>query len=424
MHIARAGASAEAFGKGTDMESEKFSQQDAIERARQLHAEHIVVDSLAPTFTCEMLLTPAMADLGRRLQSQGKTRYVIRTALAEYLIEAAASDPATRDAYIDYWRRAGVTAASSTLYDAGPPGQAWDDTLTELARGNRLLRALNGPIVLADSAAAIEQAHREGRHVVIYNLQNPEPIGEGFDHLDILYNLGVRIVQVAYNLRNRFADGCVERCDGGLSRLGETLVDRLNRQRILIDLSHCSDRTAMDVIASSSAPVAFTHTSARTLSRHARGKTDAAIRAIAERGGYIGVLIVPFFLLPPEGDGRATPPDLPAGWATLDTVVDHVLHIQNLVGSDCVGIGTDWGKPYYTALQWSGDMVKEKTSSFDWVGWQPEHRFDPNMQMHGLETWDLWPNLTAAMLRRGIPEATVAKIIGGNFLRLFRDVCG
>ena len=231
------------------MESEKYSQQDALERARQIHAEHIVVDSLAPTFTCEMLLTPAMADLGRRLQSQGTARSLIRTALAEYLIETAATDPVTRDAYIAYWRRAGVTAASSTLYDAGPPARAWEDTLTELARGSRLLQALNGALGLGDSAAAIEQAHREGRHVVIYNLQNPEPIGEGFDHLDILYNFGVRIVQVAYNLRNRFADGCVERCDGGLSRLGETLVDRLNQQRILIDLSHSSDRTAMDVIA-------------------------------------------------------------------------------------------------------------------------------------------------------------------------------
>jgi membrane dipeptidase len=406
------------------MDSEAIASRDALERAQRLHAEQIVVDSLAPTFTCEMMLTPAMVDLARSLQSRGKTRSAIRTALAEYLIEAASTDPATREAYLAFWRRAGVAAASCTLYDSGPPEQAWDDALTELARGTRLIRALNGAFVQGDSAATIEQAYRERRHAVIYNLQNAEPIGDQFGRIDLLYNLGVRIVQVAYNLRNRFADGCVERRDGGLSRFGEALVERLNRRRILIDLSHCSDRTALDVIAASQAPTAFTHTSARAISQHARGKTDEAFRAIVERGGYIGILIVPFFLMPPGGESRAAIPGLPPGWATLDTVVDHVVHVLNLVGSDSVGIGTDWGKPYYTAIRWSADMVREQTSSFDWVGWRPQDRFDPNLQTQGLETWDLWPNLTAALLRRGIPEPTVAKIVGGNFLRVFREVCG
>ena len=405
-----------------DVSTAPFS--DALERARRIHAEEIVMDSLAPTFTCEMMLTPAMVDLARSLQRQGESRSVIRTALAEHLIESAASDATTREAYLAYWRRAGVTAASCTLYDAGPPERAWDDALTELARGHRLLQALQDSFLLGDSAAAVERAHRERRHAVIFNLQNAEPIGERFDRLEILYNLGLRIVQPAYNLRNRFADGCVERCDGGLSRLGEALVERLNRRRVLIDLSHCSDRTTMDVIAASRAPVAFTHTSARALSQHARGKTDEALRAIAERGGYVGVLIVPFFLLPPGSDGRSRKPDLPAGWATLDTVMDHVVHIMDLVGSDCVGIGTDWGKPYYTALRWSAGMVREETSSFDWVGWRSQDRFDPNLQTWELESWDLWPNLTAALLQRGIPETTVVKIVGGNFLRIFREVCG
>ncbi|HSB72979.1 MAG TPA: membrane dipeptidase [Candidatus Methylomirabilis sp.] len=406
------------------MDGEAMARQDALEMARRIHAEHIVMDSLAPTFTCEMALTPAMVELARGLQGQGKTRSAIRTALAEHLTESASSDAATREAYLAFWRRAGVTAASCTLYDSGPPERAWDEALTELARGHRLLRALDGDFVLGDSAASVGRAHRDRRHAVIFNLQNAEPIGDQFGRIDVLYNLGVRILQVAYNLRNRFADGCVERCDGGLSRFGEALVDRLNRRRILIDLSHCSDRTAADVIAGSRAPVAFTHTSARAISRHARGKTDEALRAIADRGGYIGILIVPFFLLPPGGDGPAATRGAPPGWATLDDVVDHVLHALNLAGSDSVGIGTDWGKPYYTAIRWSADMVREQTASFDWVGWRPEDRFDPNLQTQGLETWDLWPNLTVALLRRGLPEDTVAKIVGGNFLRVFGEVCG
>ncbi len=402
----------------------RTQQADALERARRIHAEELVADSLAPTFTCEMMLTPAMVELAKRLQAEGKTRSAIRLALAEHLIEAVGRDRDTRAAYLAYWQRAGVTAASSTVYDSGPPGRAWDETLTELARGNRLLQGLGDAFCLAATAGDVERAHRERRHAVIYNLQNAEPVGDDLGRVDVLYNLGVRIIQLSYNLRNRFGDGCVERRDGGLSRFGVALVEKLNERRVLIDLSHCSDQTALDAIALSRQPVAFTHTSARALSRHARGKTDEALRAIAARGGYVGVLILPSFLLPGDRDPHAAPGELPAGWATLDTVVDHVEHIRNLVGSDAVGIGTDWGKPYYNVLTWSPGMVREQASAFDWVGWRPEDRMDPNRQTKDLETWDRWPNLTAAMLRRGIPEDVVVKIVGRNFLRLFREVCG
>src|SRR5262249_6978689 len=161
----------------------------------------------------------------------------------------------------------------------------WDDALAEIGRGDRLIQALGGSITRAGSAADLWDARRTGRRAVIYNLQNAEPIGEDFDRVDLLYGLGVRIVQVTYNLRNRFRDGCVERRDGGLSRLGVALVERLNRRRVLIDLSHTSDQTALDVLAVAEAPVAFTHTSARAISGHARAKPDHLLRAVAERGG-------------------------------------------------------------------------------------------------------------------------------------------
>lgn len=91
----------------------RTQQADALERARRIHAEELVADSLAPTFTCEMLLTPAMVELAKQLQAEGKTRSAIRLALAEHLIEAVGRDPDTRAAYLAYWQRAGVTAASS-----------------------------------------------------------------------------------------------------------------------------------------------------------------------------------------------------------------------------------------------------------------------------------------------------------------------
>jgi membrane dipeptidase len=208
-----------------------------------------------------------------------------------------------------------------------------------------------------------------------------------------------------------------------MSRLGHALVEKLNAARMLVDVSHASARTAADAAAASRQPIVASHTGARAISGHARALPDAVLKAIADRGGYVGVVILPAFIVRSD-DHRAVARGKPAGWATLDAVVDHVVHLLDVVGEDHVGIGTDWGKPYYSALTWNAAMVNEPTAGFDWVGWRPEDNFDPNRQVVDMETWDKWPNLTAALLRRGIPERQVVKIVGGNFLRVLREVCG
>ncbi|MCC6531162.1 MAG: membrane dipeptidase [Burkholderiales bacterium] len=401
-----------------------LKESAALDAAKRIHAEHIVIDSMAPHFISEWVMTPAMIELARKLQAEGKTRSAIRAVLTNHLLEYCASDAETRETYLAYWRRAGVTAGHVTLFGGGRPGSAWESLIEAFGRAGRMIEALRRAVAPAGTAADIERAWREKRHAVVYNIQNAEPIGDVLERVDTLHGLGLRSMQLTYNLRTRFGDGCLERNDGGISRFGEALVQKLNASQVMVDVSHASPRTAADVIAVSSAPVIASHTAARALSGHARALPDDILKAIAERGGYIGVLIVPGFLLAPNGDKRAQERGRPAGWATLDAVVDHVVHILKLVGAEHVGIGTDWAKPYYSAVEWAPAMVNESTSGFDWVGWRRQDRFDPNMQVVDMETWDKWPNLTAALLLRGIPEETVVKIVGGNFLRVFRDVCG
>ena len=398
------------------------------ERARELHAASMVVDTEAPIFTSHMMLTDGMRELARRRLDEGRSRAEVKIALGERLYDEVRSEPATRRAYLEFWRRSGVTAASSSIYDVGVPWRAWEEALCELATGNKLLAVLDQEITLALRADDIRRAHANHKRTVIYNLQNTDPLDEQFDRLDVLFGLGVRIVQITYNLRNRFGDGCLERRDGGLSRLGEALVGRLNDLGMLVDLSHCSDETTLDAVKVSDRPVACTHTSARAISSHARGKPDHLLRAVADKGGYVGVLAVPFFILPPEGDARARALGLPEGNATLDTMVDHVIHMLDVAGSDAVGIGTDWSRPYQDALRVGGNRrelaARSLTPGFDWVGWRPEDRYSRNVYTAGFESWDLWPNITAAMLRRGIPEETVVKILGENFVRVFGAACG
>ena len=183
---------------------------------------------------------------------------------------------------------------------------------------------------------------------------------------------------------------------------------------MLIDTSHCSDRTTLDAVEASQSPVAITHAAAPALSGHPRAKPDDVIRAVAAAGGYVGVVAMPS-ILTPSGHG-----------ASLDTVVDHLVHMLDLAGPDAVGIGTDWGKPYYRAMEWHRETIAEslRPGEFDWVGWRPEHRFDPNEACAGIETWDLWPQLTARMLSRGLSEEVVVGVIGRNFLRYWARVSG
>ena len=399
-------------------------ERDLAERAHQLHANSIVVDSEAPVFTSQMMFTDAMMAMAREMVAAGRSCSDVKYALGELLCDEIVEDPEVRQAYLSFWERSGVTAASSSIYDVGVPWHAWDEALRELATAARMVASLDGAISTALTSDDIRRAHARGTRSIINNMQNTDPLDEQLDRLDILYGLGVRIVQITYNLRNRFGDGCLDRRDGGLSRLGEELIGSLNDLGILVDVSHCSDETVLDAVRISSRPIACTHTSARTISGSARAKPDHVLRAVAESGGYVGILLVPFFIVPAEGDPRANELGMPVGNATLDMMVDHIEYALNLLGSDAVGIGTDWSKPFQDALRvgsGGGLSARSQTPGFDWVGWRPEDRYSRDVYTAGFESWDFWPNITTAMLRRGISEDTVAKVLGQNFLRVFGD---
>ena len=392
-------------------------------RAQALHQRSIVVDTEAPVFTSQMMFTDAMKALAKDMIESGRSRSEVKYALGELLCEEIRADPSVRDDYVQFWNRAGVTAASSSIYDTGVPWLAWEEALRELSTASRMIALLDGSITAAMTSDDIRSAHARGARTVIHNMQNTDPLDEQLDRLDVLFGLGVRIVQLTYNLRNRFGDGCLDRRDGGLSRLGERLVGQLNDLGILIDVSHCSDETILDTLQTSTRPIACTHTSVRAISQHARAKPDSVLRAVAERGGYVGILLVPFFIVPPEGDARANALGLPSGHATLDMMVDHIEYVLNIAGSDTVGIGTDWSKPFQDALRVAatngGLATRSQTTGFDWVGWRPVDRYSRDVYTAGFESWDFWPNITTAMLRRGIPEDTVSKVLGENFLRVF-----
>lgn len=236
-------------------------------------------------------------------------------------------------------------------------------------------------ITVVKTVAQLEEAVAQDKIAAVLAIEGGEALAGRLAVLRIFHRLGVRLIGLTWNERNDLADGVGESgTGGGLSRLGVAVVQEMNRLGMVVDVSHLSDAGFWHVMDVSSRPVVASHSNCRALCRHPRNLSDEQIKALARNGGVIGMNFYPPFV---DDDARR---------ATIERIVDHVEHIVQLVGPDHVGLGSD----------------------FDGIDSTPR----------GLEDVSKLPRLTEAMLRRGFSEAHIRKILGENFLRVFREVWG
>lgn len=266
------------------------------------------------------------------------------------------------------------------------------------------------------SARELEAASGDGLLGLVIHFQEPKPIEENLDYVGTFYELGLRVLQLTYDAQGWLGTGCAERHDTGLSYFGLQVVEECNRLGILIDVSHCSYQTAWDAIKHSKDPIAITHTGAYALCQATgRNKPDDMIRSVAEGGGVIGVSWFPPQLKRASGSHKTVP-------TSIEDVLDHVDHMVQLVGPEHVGIGSDLSNlhartlelPAHSSLRWYRPLRP------DVFGDGPTDRLEPYPT--GLDTHAKAWNLTAGLLRRGYREREVRSILGGNWLRLVRQV--
>jgi membrane dipeptidase len=384
------------------------------DEARRLHREALVIDSQQPPATTGFLFTEPMRARLAEYAGRGMTRDEAVPLMAEMAVEEIRTSPDARAAYLDFWGRSGVTVACASYAGTEPPGRAFDLANLRLARAHAVVEALAGALLLVRTAVDVDRAHREGRYGLLLDFQNATPFGDDLDRVDHFRYLGVRMVQLTYNLRNLLGDGCTEATQGGLSYFGREVVRRLNTARVLVDISHCSEQVGWDALEVSRAPVIVSHSSSKAVCYHDRGKTDDLARAVADHGGYFGVVVIPGFI------STSHEP-------TLEDFCRHVEHLVNVCGIDHVGIGTDKAGPgpgTDSMIEYPASMAPRR-GGFDWTGFrQEEHRLTPDYHLNGYETFADWPNLTVALARWGFNEDELRKLLGLNFLRVFREVCG
>ncbi|MDW7746521.1 dipeptidase [Halomonas sp.] len=295
-------------------------------------------------------------------------------------------------------RRGGLTAANCTV----SVWEGFQATVDNIVRSNALMAECSDLVRPVRTTADITRAKEEGRTGILYGFQNAHAFEDQIGYVEVFKQLGVGIVQMCYNTQNLVGTGCYER-DGGLSGFGREIVAEMNRVGIMCDLSHVGETTSREVIEASEKPVCYSHCLPSGLKEHPRNKSDAELKFIAERGGFVGVtMFTPF---------------LRAGIdATVDDYVEAIEYVMNIVGEDAIGIGTDFtqghGQDFFEWLTHDKGYARRLT------------RFGEIINPEGIRTIGEFPNMTEALSRRGFSEPQVRKIMGENWVRVLKDVWG
>lgn len=293
-------------------------------------------------------------------------------------------------------RKGGLSAANCTV----SVWEGFQKTVDNIAAMKQMIRDNGDLLTLVRSTSDILRAQQEGRTGIILGFQNAHAFEDNLGYIEAFAEMGVRVVQLCYNTQNLIGTGCYER-DGGLSDFGREVVAEMNRVGIMVDLSHVGGQTSEDAILTSSKPVCYSHCLPAGLKQHPRNKNDEQLRFIADHGGFVGVTMFPPFL------ARGIE-------STVDDYVAAIDYVINLIGEDCVGIGTDftqgWGKPFFDWLTHDKGRHRRLTD------------FGKVVNPAGMEVIGNFSNLTAAMEKAGWTESRTRKVLGENWLRVFGEV--
>lgn len=299
------------------------------------------------------------------------------------------------DAQVADFRASGITAFHNSFGIGGRDGYA--AVLKFLAGWGAFVGHNDRLFTLVDKADDLDRAKREGKVAVIMGLQDSDHFRTAKD-VETFYQLGQRCSQLTYNGQNLIGSGCTERVDGGLSDFGVEIVAAMNKAGMLVDTSHCGDRTTLDAIEVSAVPIAITHGNCRSINNHPRTKTDEAIKALGAKGGVMGITGVRNFV-------SASDP------TTIANVVDHIDHVRKLIGPEHVGIGTD--SDLYGYDKMAPDQYKALKA-----GYKGSYGFRDKIDIDGFSGPLKMYSLTEELVRRGYSDTDIRGVLGGNFRRL------
>ena len=302
-------------------------------------------------------------------------------------------------------RKSGITAVNCTVSDRN-----FEGTVKNLAWLEALAEKYPDAFGIIRKHSDIARAKWENKVGIIPGFQYTTFLEDDPERIEMFRNLGVRIMQITYNNRNAFGDGCLEPGNAGLSNSGMAAVKKMNENGVAVDLSHSGYRTTTEAIAASSKPVVISHSGCAAVYSHPRNKPDEVLKSLADRGGYFGVYLMPYLVASP------TVP-------TRQHVLDHLVHAINVCGADHVGIGSDGSiqgvvlTPAQKA-EFDSDIARRKKLG---IGAPGEDRYPFVPDLNGPDHMQI---IAEELARRGQPLSVIEKVLGANFQRVLGEIWG
>lgn len=322
------------------------------------------------------------------------------------------------DGCVQIWPDADLAAAHAHGVDvyavtAFLPWVGAEEALDDLMAWHLLPRR-HPNLRIVETADDIIDAKAQGQAALLLAAQDGEFIAGSLGRVEAFHRLGLRMLILAYNRDNLLAGGCADAADRGLTKLGRRVVEECNRVGILLDGSHLSCRSSLEMIDLSDAPVVFSHSNPRGVVDNARNISDEQIKACATRGGVVGVVPWGPMVYKPESNRRPN----------LDDLLDCVDYIADLTGSaDHIGLGTDFSLGTYEDMRldpWGApDYFREVTAAIDKI--LPNDMLTPERFTEGFDSYPEIVNVVGGLEKRGYDDAAIDGILGRNFLRVFRE---
>jgi len=308
-------------------------------------------------------------------------------------------------------RMTGLTAVRDTILPVGNQVDAWEQFQKILADYQNYFRANPDRLMLVQKAADISAAKRAGKLGIILGTQDTAMVGPALDRIAEIKKQGIRAVQLTYNLANLSGDGSIEPRNGGLTNLGRDTIRRIEAEKLLLDLAHGGARTIEEAAAFAKRPLTISHTGARAVYDHPRNSTDAAIRAVADKGGVVGAYFMPYLAANMKPSGAM--------------LLDHIDHIAKVAGEDHISIGTDGGVLPLIIDQKAIDDARKAYEQRTAAGIAaPGEGPDVFTIVRDYNSIDKLERLSADLMKRGWTTTQVEKLLGANLMRLYAEVWG
>ena len=381
-----------------------------LDRGLALHRESVVVES----YSLGVMAPVDGAAVAARIEA-GATDVELSHLTADMRMTRWVDEPSLRQEFAEAWEASGVTCS---YQNAGEEGNDPLVLIERLARHTYVTDMAPDLMKRVVNPNDVVAAKTEGRHCR-YMTGNGIPLAgnqrntsEELRYIRVFYQLGVRMMHLTYNRRNPIGDGCAEPADAGLSEFGHEVIREMNEVGVLVDIAHSGRQTGLDAAAASKRPIVISHSCARGLNEHVRCKDDETIRAVIATGGTMGITNVPYFL---------------GGQGNISTMLDHIDYVAKTFGTDHVTIGTDQPYTSHRSAAENARIPKTRRTRPRWESlWPPDdqHGASEWRQDHQVQSlnWTNWPMITVGLVQRGYSDDDIRKIIGGNILRVSRNV--